>query len=115
MPWADEWGTLGSHTRRPLPHSGQTKVPFSSLLLTFKSTEYSGIPCCNCAEMSFSSTEGTRQIPLNEHFLAGLASVDLKPEEILESVYIPHSQKVRILLVAFESCFSLFITGCSHL
>ncbi|XP_061237236.1 aldehyde oxidase 2-like [Bos javanicus] len=43
--------------------------------------------------MSFSSTEGTRRIPLSEHFLAGLASADLKPEEILESVYIPHSQK----------------------
>ncbi|XP_017506713.3 aldehyde oxidase 2 [Manis javanica] len=39
------------------------------------------------------SEEGTRQIPLNQHFLAGLASADLKPEEILESVYIPHSQK----------------------
>ncbi|KAK2496717.1 hypothetical protein MC885_008101 [Smutsia gigantea] len=39
------------------------------------------------------SVEGTRQIPLNQHFLAGLASADLKPQEILESVYIPHSQK----------------------
>lgn len=58
--------------------------------------------------MSFSSTEGTRQIPLNDHFLAGLASADLKPEEILESVYIPHSQKVRILLVAFKSLFFPF-------
>lgn len=60
--------------------------------------------------MSFSSTEGTRRIPLSEHFLAGLASADLKPEEILESVYIPHSQKVRP-----ESCFSLSITEASHL
>ncbi|XP_014640209.1 PREDICTED: aldehyde oxidase 2 [Ceratotherium simum simum] len=39
------------------------------------------------------SEEGTRKIPLNRDFLAGLASADLKPEEILESVYIPHSQK----------------------
>uniref|UniRef100_A0A2K5QZC5 aldehyde oxidase n=1 Tax=Cebus imitator TaxID=2715852 RepID=A0A2K5QZC5_CEBIM len=39
------------------------------------------------------SAEGTRQIPLNEHFLAGLASADIEPEEILESVHIPHSQK----------------------
>ncbi|NP_001289859.1 aldehyde oxidase 2 [Saimiri boliviensis] len=39
------------------------------------------------------SAEGTRQIPLNEHFLAGLASADVEPEEILESVHIPHSQK----------------------
>ncbi|KAB1279437.1 Aldehyde oxidase 2 [Camelus dromedarius] len=47
----------------------------------------------HCAEMSLSSTEGTRQIPLSKHFLAGLASADLKPEEILESVSIPHSRK----------------------
>ncbi|VTJ75343.1 Hypothetical predicted protein [Marmota monax] len=45
------------------------------------------------ATLNLLSEEGTRQIPLNEHFLAGLASADLKPEEILESVYIPHSQK----------------------
>ncbi|XP_032968997.1 aldehyde oxidase 2 isoform X3 [Rhinolophus ferrumequinum] len=45
------------------------------------------------ATLNLISEEGTRQIPLNEHFLAGLASADLKPEEILESVYIPHSQK----------------------
>uniref|UniRef100_A0A2K5WHA8 aldehyde oxidase n=1 Tax=Macaca fascicularis TaxID=9541 RepID=A0A2K5WHA8_MACFA len=45
------------------------------------------------ATLNLISEEGTRQIPLNEHFLAGLASADLKPEEILESVHIPHSQK----------------------
>uniref|UniRef100_A0A2I3TRT3 FAD-binding PCMH-type domain-containing protein n=1 Tax=Pan troglodytes TaxID=9598 RepID=A0A2I3TRT3_PANTR len=45
------------------------------------------------ATLNLISAEGTRQIPLNEHFLAGLASADLKPEEILESVHIPHSQK----------------------
>ncbi|XP_042639514.1 aldehyde oxidase 2 [Orycteropus afer afer] len=39
------------------------------------------------------SEEGMRQIPLNEHFLAGSASAALKPEEILESVHIPHSHK----------------------
>uniref|UniRef100_A0A8C3W8T2 aldehyde oxidase n=1 Tax=Catagonus wagneri TaxID=51154 RepID=A0A8C3W8T2_9CETA len=39
------------------------------------------------------SKEGTRQIPLSERFLAGLASADLKPGEILESVFIPHSGK----------------------
>lgn len=54
-------------------------------------------------------------MPLNERFLAGLASADLKPEEILESVYVPHSHAVRILLAASESCFSLFTTECSHL
>ncbi|XP_025785416.1 aldehyde oxidase 2-like [Puma concolor] len=45
------------------------------------------------ATLNLISEEGTRQIPLNDHFLAGLASADLKPEEILESVYLPHSQK----------------------
>ncbi|XP_052605482.1 aldehyde oxidase 2 [Peromyscus californicus insignis] len=45
------------------------------------------------ATLNLLSEEGTRQIPLNGHFLAGLASADLKPEEILGSVYIPHSQK----------------------
>lgn len=45
------------------------------------------------ATLNLTSEEGTRRIPLSEHFLAGLASADLKPEEILESVYIPHSQK----------------------
>ncbi|XP_021573473.1 aldehyde oxidase 2 [Carlito syrichta] len=45
------------------------------------------------ATLNLVSQEGRRQIPLNEHFLAGLASADLKPEEILESVHIPHSQK----------------------
>ncbi|XP_075385060.1 aldehyde oxidase 2-like [Tenrec ecaudatus] len=45
------------------------------------------------ATLNLISTEGVRQIPLNQHFLAGLASADLKPEEILESVHIPHSRK----------------------
>ncbi|EDL00071.1 aldehyde oxidase 3-like 1 [Mus musculus] len=47
------------------------------------------------------SEEGPRQIPLSGHFLAGLASADLKPEEILGSVYIPHSQK-REFVSAFR-------------
>ncbi|XP_054978420.1 aldehyde oxidase 2 [Sorex araneus] len=45
------------------------------------------------ATLNLLSEEGSRQIPLNDHFLAGSASADLKPEEILESVFIPHSQK----------------------
>uniref|UniRef100_A0A0D9REZ2 aldehyde oxidase n=1 Tax=Chlorocebus sabaeus TaxID=60711 RepID=A0A0D9REZ2_CHLSB len=53
------------------------------------------------ATLNLISAEGTRQIPLNEHFLAGLASADLKPEEILESVHIPHSQK-REFVSAFR-------------
>ncbi|XP_053452765.1 aldehyde oxidase 2 [Nycticebus coucang] len=45
------------------------------------------------ATLNLVSAEGTRQIPLDGHFLAELESTDLKPEEILESVHIPHSQK----------------------
>ncbi|XP_072473321.1 aldehyde oxidase 2-like isoform X1 [Notamacropus eugenii] len=45
------------------------------------------------ATLNLVSKEGRRQIPLNEHFLTGLANADLKPEEILESVHIPHSEK----------------------
>lgn len=54
------------------------------------------------AEMPFLSTEGARQIPLDGSFLAGSASADLKPEEILASVYIPHSRKVGNRLVCFS-------------
>ncbi|KAM9663656.1 LOW QUALITY PROTEIN: aldehyde oxidase 2-like [Trichechus inunguis] len=45
------------------------------------------------ATLNLISEEGMRQIPLNEDFLAGLASADLKPQEILASVHIPHSHK----------------------
>ncbi|MEJ1271923.1 xanthine dehydrogenase [Cricetulus griseus] len=45
------------------------------------------------AILNLLSEEGMRQIALDGHFLAGLASADLKPGEILGSVYIPHSQK----------------------
>ncbi|XP_049628874.1 aldehyde oxidase 2-like [Suncus etruscus] len=45
------------------------------------------------ATLNLVSQDGSRQIPLDEQFLAGLASADLKPEEILASVYVPHSQK----------------------
>ncbi|XP_069851875.1 aldehyde oxidase 2 [Dipodomys merriami] len=45
------------------------------------------------AALNLLSEDGPRQIPLNDHFLAGAVSADLKPEEILESVYIPHTQK----------------------
>nr|XP_038939552.1 aldehyde oxidase 2 isoform X1 [Rattus norvegicus] len=53
------------------------------------------------ATLNLLSEEGLRQIPLNGHFLAGLANEDLKPEEILGSVYIPHSQK-REFVSAFR-------------
>nr|XP_021510779.1 aldehyde oxidase 2 [Meriones unguiculatus] len=45
------------------------------------------------AVLNLLSEEGLRQIPLDGQFLAGLVSADLKPGEILGSVYIPHSQK----------------------
>ncbi|KAM7316176.1 hypothetical protein ACRRTK_024856 [Alexandromys fortis] len=45
------------------------------------------------ATLNLLSEVGARQIPLDGSFLAGSASADLKPEEILTSVYIPHSQK----------------------
>ncbi|KAM9249001.1 LOW QUALITY PROTEIN: aldehyde oxidase 2-like [Dugong dugon] len=45
------------------------------------------------ATLNLISEEGMRQIPLNEDFLAGLASANLKPQEILASVHIPHSHK----------------------
>lgn len=61
-----------------------------------------GLAFLSYTEMAFPSTEGLRQIPLNGHFLTGLASADLKPKEILGSVYIPHSQKVRTWLIALK-------------
>ncbi|XP_053520992.1 aldehyde oxidase 2-like [Artibeus jamaicensis] len=49
------------------------------------------------ATLNLISKEGTRQIPLNEHFLAGLPRADLNSEEILQSVYIPHSRKWELV------------------
>ncbi|KAM6174713.1 aldehyde oxidase 2-like [Erethizon dorsatum] len=45
------------------------------------------------AALHLRSEGGARLIPLDEHFLAGVASADLRPGEILESVHIPHSRK----------------------
>ncbi|CAM5089905.1 unnamed protein product, partial [Natator depressus] len=36
---------------------------------------------------------GTRQIPLNDEFLAGYENADLKTKEIIVSVLIPYSKK----------------------
>lgn len=52
-------------------------------------------------EVPFLSTEGKRQIPLNEQFLRKCPTADLKPEEILVSVNIPCSKKVRISFFQF--------------
>ncbi|XP_057614609.1 aldehyde oxidase 2 isoform X1 [Chionomys nivalis] len=45
------------------------------------------------ATLNLLSEEGARQIPLDGSFLAGWANADLKPEEVLVSVCIPHSRK----------------------
>lgn len=44
--------------------------------------------------MPFLSTEGKRQIALDEQFLSKRPDADLKPQEILVSVNIPYSRKV---------------------
>uniref|UniRef100_A0A8C6RKC1 aldehyde oxidase n=1 Tax=Nannospalax galili TaxID=1026970 RepID=A0A8C6RKC1_NANGA len=46
----------------------------------------------NCI-LNVASTEGTQQIPLNDHFLVGAAHASLKPEQVLVSVFIPVSKK----------------------
>ncbi|XP_026348009.1 aldehyde oxidase isoform X2 [Ursus arctos] len=46
----------------------------------------------NCT-LNLLSKKGKRQVPLNEEFLRRSPSADLKPEEILISVKIPHSRK----------------------
>ncbi|XP_059249134.1 aldehyde oxidase [Mustela nigripes] len=46
----------------------------------------------NCT-LNLLSKKGKRQVPLNEDFLRRCPSADLKPEEILISVNIPHSRK----------------------
>uniref|UniRef100_A0A452HK53 FAD-binding PCMH-type domain-containing protein n=1 Tax=Gopherus agassizii TaxID=38772 RepID=A0A452HK53_9SAUR len=43
--------------------------------------------------LSLASKDGTRQIPLNDQFLAGYENADLKPKEIIVSVFIPYSKK----------------------
>uniref|UniRef100_A0A8D1SKJ8 FAD-binding PCMH-type domain-containing protein n=1 Tax=Sus scrofa TaxID=9823 RepID=A0A8D1SKJ8_PIG len=44
-----------------------------------------------CITSSFSLIEGERQIPLDGHFLERSPDASLKPEEVVLSVYIPHS------------------------
>ncbi|XP_049743720.1 aldehyde oxidase 3-like isoform X3 [Elephas maximus indicus] len=46
----------------------------------------------NCI-LNVASIEGTQQIPLNDHFLAGTTDANLKPEQVLVSVFIPVSKK----------------------
>lgn len=47
------------------------------------------------SSQSFSLTEGKRQIPLDGRFLEKLPETNLKSEETVLSVYIPHSTQVR--------------------
>nr|AAI38877.1 Aldehyde oxidase 3 [Mus musculus] len=46
----------------------------------------------NCI-LNVASTEGIQQIPLNDHFLAGVPDAILKPEQVLISVFVPRSSK----------------------
>ncbi|XP_075385065.1 aldehyde oxidase 3-like [Tenrec ecaudatus] len=46
----------------------------------------------NCI-LNVASIEGAQQIPLNNHFLAGKTDANLKPEQVLISVFIPVSEK----------------------
>ncbi|XP_061464041.1 aldehyde oxidase 3-like isoform X2 [Rhineura floridana] len=45
------------------------------------------------AILNLASIDGTRQIPLNDEFLAGLPQADLSPREVIVSVFIPFSKK----------------------
>uniref|UniRef100_A0ACB8G1I9 Uncharacterized protein n=2 Tax=Sphaerodactylus townsendi TaxID=933632 RepID=A0ACB8G1I9_9SAUR len=45
------------------------------------------------AILNLASTDGTRQIPLNDEFLARLPEADLSPKEVLISVLIPFSEE----------------------
>ncbi|XP_051841866.1 aldehyde oxidase 3-like isoform X2 [Antechinus flavipes] len=46
----------------------------------------------NCV-LNLVSKEGTQQLPLNDHFLAGSPNAKLTPEQVLVSVFIPLSKK----------------------
>ncbi|XP_006862101.1 PREDICTED: aldehyde oxidase-like [Chrysochloris asiatica] len=46
----------------------------------------------NCV-LNVASIEGTQQIPFNDHFLAGMTDANLKPEQVLLSVFIPVSKE----------------------
>uniref|UniRef100_G3WW71 aldehyde oxidase n=1 Tax=Sarcophilus harrisii TaxID=9305 RepID=G3WW71_SARHA len=46
----------------------------------------------NCV-LNVVSKEGTQQLPLNDHFLAGSPNEKLTPEQVLVSVFIPLSKK----------------------
>ncbi|XP_021105460.1 aldehyde oxidase 2-like isoform X2 [Heterocephalus glaber] len=45
------------------------------------------------AALNLRSEGGERVIPLDENFLAGVASAGLRPGEMVESVHIPHTRK----------------------
>ncbi|XP_054578921.1 aldehyde oxidase 4-like isoform X2 [Eptesicus fuscus] len=70
------------------------------------------------ATIKLISKEGERQIPLDGHFLERLPEVDLKSEEIVLSVYIPHSTQWHFvsglrLAQRQENAFAIVNAGMS--
>ncbi|XP_006039186.1 aldehyde oxidase-like, partial [Alligator sinensis] len=43
--------------------------------------------------LNLASKDGKRQIPLSDDFLAGFENADIKPQEVIVSVFIPYSKK----------------------
>lgn len=50
-------------------------------------------------------TGGKRQIFLNDQFLAGHKHADIEPKEVVVSVLIPYSTKVKSLMFSPNCCF----------
>ncbi|XP_036276911.1 aldehyde oxidase 4-like [Pipistrellus kuhlii] len=70
------------------------------------------------ATINLISKEGERQIPLDGHFLERLPEADLKSEEIVSSVYIPHSTQWHFvsglrLAQRQENAFAIVNAGMS--
>lgn len=53
--------------------------------------------CCGATLQLMSSAEGVRQVPIKDFFL-GYRKVDLKPTEILHSVFIPYTAPYEFVL-----------------
>ena len=96
------WSTAGHYymVKDFFKHRKSTSFPDQFPVLGRIISQILGIWFFNKEQMPrkvfFLSTEGRRQIPLNEQFLRKCPSADLKPEEILISVNIPYSKKVRL-------------------
>ncbi|KYO33620.1 hypothetical protein Y1Q_0008774 [Alligator mississippiensis] len=46
--------------------------------------------------LNLASKDGKRQIPLSDDFLAGFENADIKPQEVIVSVFIPYSKKIAV-------------------